>query len=357
MAPYNLVSLFYVLLQARILYYLFLAHEAFCKSGVSKEEIVSSTENLRSYITVFHRSATLRLNEYGQALAINLLLNSYIKAKDYSAAKLLIDRTSFPESISAAQFARYLYYSGKVHAVGLEFSKAHVAFQQAIRKAPLSASNFVLSAKKWDIVVTLLTGEIPSKSTFFVNGSTNVLRPYLEIARAVRVGDVPKYRKMFSEYKNVFDHDNVTFLVDRLQTTVIRIGLRRLTSTYSRISFADIAKKLSLESVEEARGITAKAIRDGVVEGVLDAENGILNTNVTKNVYETMEPYEIFNQRIEFCMDVRSEAMRAMRYPPKPDNTELESAEAKKEREDMESFIKELEEGFMDEDDEDDDDF
>ena len=50
-------------------------------------------------------------------------------------------------------------------------------------------------------------------------------------------------------------------LVHRLGHNVLKIGLRKLSLSYSRISLADIASKLHLPSVVTAEYICAKAIR------------------------------------------------------------------------------------------------
>lgn len=86
-------------------------------------------------------------------------------------------------------------------------------------------------------------------------------------------------------------------MVIRLRQNVIKTGLRKLNVSYSRISFEDIARKLHLESAQDAEFISAKvyycfslflsfsqclyqAIRDGVIDAVLDHENGYLQSKV-----------------------------------------------------------------------------
>ena len=87
-----------------------------------------------------HRTACLHADEYGQAVALNLLLRSYIAADEYALAQArqrraglgprtavpqplyispqaLVVKATFPEAASAAQFARYLYYRGRIYAV------------------------------------------------------------------------------------------------------------------------------------------------------------------------------------------------------------------------------------------------
>lgn len=59
-----------------------------------------------------------------------------------------------------------------------------------------------------------------------------------------------------------------------------------------------------------------QAIKDGVVDGNLDFERGALVSNSTVDVYSTTEPQQTFHNRIQFCLDVRNEAVKGMTYPP-----------------------------------------
>lgn len=97
---------------------------------------------------------------------------------------------------------------------------------------------------------------------------------------------------------------------------MIKAGLRKIALSYSNISFADIAAKLHLDSAVDAEFLCAKAIKDGVIDAVLDSESGALHSKDSVDVYATMEPQAAFHKRISFCLDVHNEAVRAMRYPP-----------------------------------------
>ena len=71
-------------------------------------------------------------------------------------------------------------------------------------------------------------------------------------------------------------------------------------------------------------------------------------------MYGGKEPQEAFHRRIGFCLDVHDEAVRAMRYPPHAQRADLESAEARREREKEENeFINDLEDGKYEDDDDD----
>ena len=59
-----------------------------------------------------------------------------------------------------------------------------------------------------------------------------------------------------------------------------------ISLSYSRISLADIAMKLQLDSPQDAEYIIAKAIRDGVIEASLDHQAGYMQSKVTScNTY------------------------------------------------------------------------
>lgn len=115
---------------------------------------------------------------------------------------------------------------------------------------------------------------------------------------------------------------------------MIKTGLRRLTISYSRISFADVATKLGLDSAEDAEFVCAQAVRDAVIEAELDHEQQFLKSSVrsmppvpprlppptpaplstlvqtVQNQYSTLEPQAAFHRRIRFCMEVRNEAVK-----------------------------------------------
>lgn len=118
-----------------------------------------------------------------------------------------------------------------------------------------------------------------------------------------------------------------------------------ISLSYAKISFSDVAQKLQLDSPEDAEYIVAKvchqqtidleftvfvlvqAIRDGVIEATINHEQGYVQSREITDVYTTREPMNAFHQRIEFCLKVHNEAVKAMRYPPKKYSEDLETAQ------------------------------
>ena len=60
---------------------------------------------------------------------------------------------------------------------------------------------------------------------------------------------------------------------------------------------------------------------------------GTMTSREAANVYATREPQDAFARRIGFLLDVHTEAVRGMRYPPGAHREDLETAEQRRERE------------------------
>ena len=70
-----------------------------------------------------------------------------------------------------------------------------------------------------------------------------------------------------------------------------------------------------------------QAIRDGVIEATIDHEAGFVQSKENSDIYGTGEPMDAFHQRIAFCLSIHNSSVKAMRFPPKAYNKDLESAE------------------------------
>ena len=159
------------------------------------------------------------------------------------------------------------------------------------------------------------------------------LAPYFQLTQAVRLGNLQRFQNVLDTYRKKFQDDHTLMLIVRLRHNVIKTGLRTISLSYSKIPLEDVASKLCLGSREDAEFIVAKAIRDGVIEAVIDHEAGYMQSKDTVDVYCTREPQSVYHQRIAFCLDIHNQSVKAMRYPPKSYNKDLESAEERRERE------------------------
>lgn len=297
-------------------------------------ELNGKLENIRNFLHSRLRTATLRNDFEGQAVIINCLLRNYLHYSLYDQADKLIKKSVFPETASNNEWARFLYYLGRIKGAKLEYSVAHKHLVQALRKAPQSAAiGFRQTVQKLIIVVELLLGNIPERQIFRQATLRRSLAPYFQLTQAVRMGNLQRFGEVLENFSPKFQQDNSYTLIIRLRHNVIKTAIRSIGLSYSRISPQDIAKKLGLDSAEDAEFIVAKAIRDGVIEASLDPEKGYMRSKESSDIYSTREPQLAFHQRISFCLDLHNQSVKAMRYPPKSYGKDLESAEERRERE------------------------
>lgn len=320
-------------LSARLFSYLSLAAER-----------LGRLSDIRGLLLQLHRAAVLRHDTIGQETLLNLLLRNYLAYNLYSQAEALRAKAQPDVIKSSGQHCRLLYYHGRIQAVLLEYTDAKEALVQASRKAPNSARGFRLQVAKWLVVVRLLLGEVPSRSELAAPDLRPKMGPYFDLARAVGAGDVNEFNKVADKYKDSFQADGLKHVVARLRANVIRSGVRRIATAYSKISLSDVAHKLGLPSVSDAEYIVAKAIRDGGITAVLDHEDGTMTCSSYGDVYSTDEPLNAFHARIAFCLDVHNEAQKAIRHDQKSQK-EWDDANAVRERQEQE-FKAALEDEF-----------
>eukprot|EP00357_Protocruzia_adherens_P007155 CAMPEP_0115005034 /NCGR_PEP_ID=MMETSP0216-20121206/19610_1 /TAXON_ID=223996 /ORGANISM="Protocruzia adherens, Strain Boccale" /LENGTH=503 /DNA_ID=CAMNT_0002371241 /DNA_START=80 /DNA_END=1591 /DNA_ORIENTATION=- len=303
-------------------------------------------QTIRPLLFELYRTACLQHDELGQATLLNLLMRNYLHYNSYELARNLSAKSTFPEKFNN-QLARYLYYTGRIKVVQLDYADAQANLTQAMRKAPEhGALGFKVEVQKLLVIIELLMGELPDRNLFSSKPFKKALKPYFVVTQAVKRGDLAQFNKNLQEYAKVFEEDRNYSLVARLRHNVLKTGLKRINISYSRISLQDIATKLSLDSVQETEYIVAKAIRDEVITAELNHEGQYLQSKEIHNTYTTTEPQEQFNKRISFCLELHNDAVKAMTFPEKKEK-KIDSAEDRKQKLLVE---KELAEGGFSED-------
>uniref|UniRef100_A0A3B3WDM0 26S proteasome non-ATPase regulatory subunit 3 n=1 Tax=Poecilia mexicana TaxID=48701 RepID=A0A3B3WDM0_9TELE len=277
-------------------------------------EFLNQLDTIRSFLHTRLRTATLRHDADGQAVLLNLLLRNYLHFNLYDQAEKLVSKSVFPELANNNEWARYLYYTGRIKAIQLEYSEARRTLTNALRKAPQhTAVGFKQTVHKLLIVVELLLGEIPDRLQFRQPSLKRSLMPYFLLTQAVRTGNLAKFNQALEQFGEKFQADGTYTLIIRLRHNVIKTGVRMISLSYSRISLADIAQKLQLDSPEDAEFIVAKAIRDGVIEASINHEKGFVQSKETMDIYGTREPQLAFHQRISFCLDIHNMSVKERR--------------------------------------------
>jgi len=279
------------------------------------------------------RTGALHGEVESESVLLNLLLRNFLHYNLFEQAEKLISKSSFPEQANNNEWARFLYYTGRIKAIQLEYSDAQKTITNALRKAPqISAVGFRQTATKLLTVVDLLLGDIPERSRFTQKDLGGALKPYFELCQAVRQGNLVEFNKVVERQHKKFKADNTITLIHRLRHNVIKTGIRRISIAYSKISLSDIAQQLALDSPEDAEFIVAKAIRDGVIDAQIDHQEGTVTSHNKKDTYSTRDPEYAFDKRIKFCHNLHAQSVKAMRFPPRSYHDPL-SAEERRQRE------------------------
>jgi 26S proteasome regulatory subunit N3 len=296
------------LLAAKVLFY----YARFC-------ELLGTGPKLRPKLLSLHRSAVLRGDDESTAVLVNLILRDLVHANLIDQADKFIEKSGgLPGNASNPQAIRFLYYTGRIKAIHLDYSAAHENLQQAIRKAPSthSAIGFLQATHKLAIIVQLLMGDVPERSVFRPLAMRIPLEPYRQLVLAVRAGDLAQFAGVVSRSQSIFAADQTLPLIQRMRHNVIKTGMRQISIAYSSISLRDICLRLGLDSEEDAEYIVAKTIRDGVISASIDHTNGIIRSSEgSSDVYATGEPNTAFHARLTYCLDLHNQSVRAMRYP------------------------------------------
>lgn len=285
------------------------------------------------------RTVSLRHDYETQAMLITLLMRTLISTNRVSMAANLVSKTSFPEShASNSLAARYYYYLARISAIELDYGLALEQITAAIRKVPQTpaALGFIQTAHKLSVLIELLTGDIPQRRAFGSKEQPQLfgpLKPYLGLAKAVREGDIQHFQRTLAENEGSLKRDGNLTLARRLRQNVIKTGIRRISLTYSKIPLKDVCIKLNLDSEESAEYITAKAIRDGVIDAQINHQHGYMQSLDLNDVYSTDEPQLAFQDRIQFCMSLHDDNVKSLRFLSSDNGDDLRDVQEARERE------------------------
>jgi len=179
-------------------------------------ELNERLDKVRVFLHSRLRTAILRNDYEGTAVLINALLRSYLHYNLYDQAVKLVSKSTFPQQASNNEWARYLFYYGRIKAIQLEYTEAHKNLVQALRKAPQNeAVGFKQIVQKFSIVVELLLGEIPDKAIFRNVQLRKALLPYFQLTQAVRTGNLARFNEVLDKFNDKFVKENTWSLIIR----------------------------------------------------------------------------------------------------------------------------------------------
>jgi 26S proteasome regulatory subunit N3 len=89
----------------------------------------------------------------------------------------------------------------------------------------------------------------------------------------------------------------------------------------------------------------AKAIRDGVIDAIINHDEGFMQSRESSDVYTSNDPQRMLDKRIKFCMDLHNDAVKALEYPQKEDKRDfgdLDEEKSMKEEDLLASLLDDL---------------
>ena len=99
--------------------------------------------SIRPRLLAAYRTSVLTRHETGQAAYLNLCLRNYLtpsggelRLVDQADKLVQLTKSSFPESASNNQYARYFYYIGMIKTIQLEYTEGLNYLQVGSRPAP-----------------------------------------------------------------------------------------------------------------------------------------------------------------------------------------------------------------------------
>lgn len=311
-------------------------------------ELAGNLPDLHNFLMVGLRTASLRHDKETQATVYNCILRLHLLQNDYESAGIFLKNSPFPSGSTNLnnQTARYHFYRARISSVCGNYFEAAEDLNQTLRKVPHGhfALNFILSTTKFLIVLQLLCGEIPDRSTFDLH--SRALKPYLELTQSVRLGELAHFQQVVNRYMEIWTQDDTKILIERLHESVLRVGLRRLSQAYVKITFSDIAKKLELSTEQDALLLVKKALSQGVISAKINENLSCLESVQLSDLYTTRSPQDAFTSRTQVLQNFHNEAVRAMRFPEK-----VPGAASSKSDEERRPTEEELMDEFMDADD------
>lgn len=265
------------------------------------------------------QAALLRRDKLASEVVFYLLLRNYIEAGLFDAAHLLVQSTTLADPPASPNIAaRRSFYIARLRATQLLFDMAAESLRLALHRSPDRAVGFRAAVLAYSVVVSLLRGEVPARSTFTQQSVTvrTALAPYLLLSGAVRAGRVDRFDRIVAAHAPQFTRDGCLALVSRVRQVVVKAGLLTLCQAYVRIPLADVCARMAFDSPADAEWAVAKAVRDGVVDATIDCDAQCVVAGTAADIYSSAEPAAALRKRIDALNAVHDDAVRSMRFAP-----------------------------------------
>lgn len=85
-----------------------------------------------------------------------------------------------------------------------------------------------------------------------------------------------------------------------------------------------------------------------MIDAILDHDLQVMRSKESHDIYTSNDPQNIYHKRIKFCMDLHSDAMKALEFPPKEDKRDFGDLDEEKSTKEEDILASLLEDFGMD---------
>ena len=132
---------------------------------------------------------------------------------------------------------------------------------------------------------------------------TTKLKPYFSLIGAVKRAEISNFYSILDEYKEEFFGMNLYFIIRKLVGNVLHEGLRKIASSYSKISVADICSILQVN----VDFLIHSMIKEKFIKGFVHDGIFYSSTYVPSRIH--------LGERIAEAVNLRKTIRSMMKYP------------------------------------------
>lgn len=152
----------------------------------------------------------------------------------------------------------YYYYGGIIYLALRKYDRAFFFFKTAISTPGSVMSQIIVeSYKKYTLVSLLLHGQVCPFSkhvTLFLNRSLgSLVTPYDKLADAYATNSIFKLNDVVEDNEQEYIRDANMGMVKQVVESLLKVNMQRLTKTFLTLPLADMATKVNVSSVYEAK--------------------------------------------------------------------------------------------------------
>ncbi|XP_071815337.1 COP9 signalosome complex subunit 3-like [Apostichopus japonicus] len=294
--------------------YAYLAH-AFTQALVEKKEAI------RGISTLLTALAKIQLHQ-GQLTSIHAdICQLCLLSKNMKPALSLLD-TDITEisqesgHFDSTNFLCYYYYGGMIYAAQKNWNRSAYFFEVAITTPSMAVSHIVLeSYKKFILVSLILHGKLPVFPKYTSPVVSRFIKPlsqgYHELGSACLTNNPADIRVVLDKHAEQFSNDKNMGLAKQVLASMYRKNIQRLTKTFLTLSLADIARRVHLNSPEEAEQYVQNMIEDGEIYASISKKDGMVSFHDNPEKYDNPDVLRKIDEQLRECMAL-DEKLRTM---------------------------------------------